>query len=275
MASDDIVLLQQLLKCHLRMQVLQDCRETSTCRIHCREQGETRRLWACHHISNMRWNIHRRLEQQQLSAPTCVSQCSASAGMGERICSASGCILLACRPGLGNLPTSAAQQPAGQGRFGGNFGGQMPQVGITIAWRLFQSVAVVLVLRYCDLRSFGDAQQVTAPLLADAQYMSCEGCRLTRKHCCVQFAPQAGRGGVPVIMNGLPGNAARGAVGSNVGINIGAGRPGMERGGPAGAQMGQPTANAGMQRGGANLNAIFLNNQASSLDLFVIMLRHT
>lgn len=78
-----------------------------------------------------------------------------------------------------------------------------------------------------------------------------------------------------MIMNGLPGNAARGAVGSNVGISIGAGRPGMERGGPAGAQMGQPTANAGMQRGGANLNAIFLNNQASSLDLFVIMLRHT
>ena len=35
-----------------------------------------------------------------------------------------------CRPGLGNLPTSASQQPAGQGRFAGNFGGQMPQVRI-------------------------------------------------------------------------------------------------------------------------------------------------
>ena len=36
-----------------------------------------------------------------------------------------------CRPGgLGNLPTSAAQQPAGQaGRFA-SFGGQMPQVSV-------------------------------------------------------------------------------------------------------------------------------------------------
>ncbi|CAL5221806.1 g4062 [Coccomyxa viridis] len=112
--------------------------------------------------------------------------------------------LQGARPGgLGNLPTSASQQPAGQGRFT-NFGGQMPQF------------------------------------------------------------PQAGRGGVPVTMNGLPGNAARGSVGSNVaGINLGAaGRPGMDRGGPGGLQIPQPAANAGMQRGGTNLNALFLNNQA-------------
>ena len=71
------------------------------------------------------------------------------------------------------------------------------------------------------------------------------------------------RGGVPVAMNGIPGNAARAAVGNNVGgINIGAaGRPGMDRGGPGGAQIPQPAANAGMQRGGANINALFLNNQ--------------
>ncbi|CAK0780069.1 hypothetical protein CVIRNUC_004928 [Coccomyxa viridis] len=112
--------------------------------------------------------------------------------------------LQGARPGL-NLPASAAQQPTAQGRFGGNFGGQM------------------------------------------------------------QFAPQAGRGGAPVTTNGLPGNAARGAVGSSVGgINIGgAGRPGMDRGGPGGAQLGQPAANTGMQRGAGNLNAaLFLNNQA-------------
>ncbi len=80
----------------------------------------------------------------------------------------------------------------------------------------------------------------------------------------LQF-PQAGRGGVPVTMNGLPGNAARGSVGSNVaGINLGAaGRPGMDRGGPGGVPIPQPAANAGMQRGGTNLNALFLNNQAS------------
>lgn len=68
-------------------------------------------------------------------------------------------------------------------------------------------------------------------------------------------------------MNGLPGNAARGSVGSNVaGINLGAaGRPGMDRGGPGGVQIPQPAANAGMQRGGTNLNALFLNNQASYL----------
>lgn len=36
-----------------------------------------------------------------------------------------------CRPGgLGNLPTSAAQQPAGQGGRFTNFGGQMPQVSV-------------------------------------------------------------------------------------------------------------------------------------------------
>ena len=67
-----------------------------------------------------------------------------------------------------------------------------------------------------------------------------------------------------MTMNGLPGNAARGAVGSSVGgINIGgAGRPGMDRGGPGGAQLGQPAANTGMQRGAGNLNAaLFLNNQ--------------
>ena len=82
----------------------------------------------------------------------------------------------------------------------------------------------------------------------------------------LQF-PQAGRGGVPVTMNGLPGNAARGSVGSNVaGINLGAaGRPGMDRGGPGGVPIPQPAANAGMQRGGTNLNALFLNNQASCL----------
>lgn len=69
-----------------------------------------------------------------------------------------------------------------------------------------------------------------------------------------------------MTMNGLPGNAARGSVGSTVGgINIGAaGRPGMDRGGPAGVQIPQPAANAGMQRGGNNLNALFLNNQAST-----------
>ena len=87
-------------------------------------------------------------------------------------------------------------------------------------------------------------------------------------HFFLQF-PQAGRGGVPVTMNGLPGNAARGSVGSTVGgINIGAaGRPGMDRSGPVGVQIPQPAANAGMQRGGNNLNALFLNNQASILGL--------
>ena len=75
-------------------------------------------------------------------------------------------------------------------------------------------------------------------------------------------------------MNGIPSNAARGAVGSNVGgINIGAGRPGMDRGGPSGAQMGQPAANAGMQRGTANLNALFMGNQASTFRL--MSARHT
>jgi hypothetical protein len=47
----------------------------------------------------------------------------------------------------------------------------------------------------------------------------------------------------------------------------------MDRGGPSGAQMGQPAANAGMQRGNANLNALFMGNQASTFCL--MSARHT
>ena len=46
----------------------------------------------------------------------------------------------------------------------------------------------------------------------------------------------------------------------------------MDRGGPGGAQLGQPAANTGMQRGGGNLNAaLFLNNQVR-FSLFSLLL---